>query len=108
MTTKDKSKDYRLRTKYGISLDIWNKMFEEQGKVCWICQRLPQSGILCVDHRHVKGYKKMSPEERALEVRGLLCFICNTTVGKLERRNRSREMLNRTVEYFKVFKMKGD
>lgn len=108
MNSKERTKHLRLYNTYGISLEQWNQMFEDQGKVCWICKTLPKSGILCVDHRHVKGYKKMSLEDKAKEVRALLCFQCNTSFGRLERRKEPRKLLERIVLYFKKFKIKGD
>jgi hypothetical protein len=83
-------------------------MIEQQDGRCWICKQVPKSGILCVDHRHVKGYKKLSAEERAKEVRALLCFMCNTGLHGIEKRKNARYLLERYNEYFKVFKIKGD
>lgn len=86
-------------------------MLNDQRGVCWICQTLPPSGRLNVDHMHVAKYKQLPPEEKIQYVRGLLCFNCNTTVGKLERTNNkelNRKRLNGLIEYFKVFKMKGE
>lgn len=103
-----KAKDKRLYETYGITLEEWNKMFEAQKGVCWICQTLPKSGILCVDHRHVSRYKKLPPEEKIKEVRSLLCYQCNVMLSKLERRKIARHLLNRINEYFKVHKIFGD
>lgn len=63
--------------KYGLSLDEWMAHFVAQGSVCAACKRYPQSGRLCVDHEHVRGWKKMPAEERKVYVRGLLCWTCN-------------------------------
>lgn len=64
--------------KYGLSLSAWRKMADEQHGVCFVCQRLPKSGRLCIDHEHAPGWKKMPPERRKLFVRGLLCWVCNS------------------------------
>lgn len=106
--TKEELKSERLYKTYGISLSTWNRMFEDQGGVCWICRTMPKSGILCVDHRHVSKYKKLSPEEKAKEVRGLLCFACNVGLHGLEKRKNARFLFERVQEYFKVFKIKGE
>lgn len=103
MNKKEIQKDKYLFKKYGISLKDWIKMSKDG---CWICGR--KEGRLNVDHRHVKGYKKLLPEERAKEVRGCLCFMCNVMLGKLERRKNARWLLGRTVAYFSVFDMFGD
>ena len=69
-------KDYRrndnLKRKYGITLDDWNNMFDEQKGCCAICTK-HQSQMkqrLHVDHCHESG-----------KVRGLLCTQCNTALG---------------------------
>lgn len=105
---KLRAKEIRLYNTYGLSLEKWNLMYEEQGRVCKICQTLPKSGILCVDHRHILKYKKLPPEERCKEVRGLLCFTCNVFLGKLEKRKNARFVLEQTVKYFSIYKIKGD
>jgi len=69
--------------KYGLSLEEWQAILDRQGGVCFVCEQEPTKGRLCIDHFHVKKWKKMPPEQRKLYVRGLLCFRCNTTfVGR--------------------------
>lgn len=63
--------------KYGLSVDEWRKMAEDQGGACFVCKKTPSTGRLCIDHEHVKGWKKMPPDKRKLYVRGLLCWVCN-------------------------------
>jgi hypothetical protein len=67
-----------LRT-YGISIEQYDAMLDEQGGVCAICgmpeTRTGRNGIvlpLAVDHDHETGI-----------VRGLLCSTCNTGIGGL-------------------------
>lgn len=71
---------YMLR-KYGITLDRYKEMLTEQGGVCAICKR-PERSIefktgqtrnLAVDHCHATK-----------KVRGLLCFDCNSAIGRLK------------------------
>lgn len=107
-TKKDLLKRARLYKTYGITLTEWGMKFDNQNGVCWICKKLPPSGRLCVDHRHIKNYKKMGPEDKKKEVRGLLCFMCNTGLHGIEKRNNAREILEGIYKYFKVFKIKGD
>lgn len=106
--SKRKSSNYRLLRTYGITTEIYDKMSEEQNHVCWICKNEPKKTRLNVDHRHVKNYKNLSKEEKSLEVRGLLCFRCNTALGGLEKSKESRKILIGIIAYFKVFKMKGE
>ena len=61
--------------KYGLSLDEWQSIAIAQNNVCAVCLRLPAKGILCVDHLHVKGFKKMQPEQKKKYLRGLLCRL---------------------------------
>ena len=63
--------------KYGLSKLEWQARLVWQRGVCAICKKLPKTGRLCIDHEHVKGWKKMPPEERKKYVRGLLCWVCN-------------------------------
>lgn len=63
--------------KYGLTASDWDAILERQGGVCAICEMLPKSGRLNVDHDHARGWKKMPPEKRAKHVRGLACFFCN-------------------------------
>jgi hypothetical protein len=63
--------------KYGLTLEDWRAILDGQGGVCFVCQKAPTSGRLCVDHEHRPGWKKKPPEERKKAVRGLLCFFCN-------------------------------
>jgi hypothetical protein len=69
----------RLETlaKYGLTVESWENLAACQEWVCGICKRLPASGKLCVDHEHVPRWKHMLAGQRALYVRGLLCWTCN-------------------------------
>lgn len=72
---KDKVKSYQLKFKYGLSIDEYNKMFEEQQGKCAICcsfiSNLDKSNKpAVVDHCHTTG-----------KVRGLLCMQCNSLLG---------------------------
>lgn len=106
--TKMSPRAKRLWNLYGITLDTYSTLLKKQKNVCDICKKLPKSGVLCVDHRHVKNYKKLKPEDKFKEVRGLLCFMCNVMIGKLERRKIARQLLKNTVKYFDEYKIFGD
>lgn len=76
----DKAKEQRLR-RYGITLQQYNQMREDQDYCCAICGRheeaveqgrsVSSNTSLCVDHCHTTD-----------KVRGLLCTNCNTMIGK--------------------------
>lgn len=63
--------------KYGLSEPEWNDILQSQGGVCPICKKVPTTGRWVTDHFHVKGFKKMSPEEKKKHVRGVCCTHCN-------------------------------
>lgn len=109
MDAKEKAKWNRLYKTYGITLIEWTEIFLNQGKVCACCKKLHPR--MCVDHIHVKGYKKMPPEEKKKYVRGICCFMCNTGFKSFEKTldgKRNRQQLEGTYEYFKQFKLKGE
>lgn len=64
--------------KYGFTAEEWREGMEKQDWKCGACRKRPVSGRLNYDHAHVRGWKKMPPEERKKYVRGWLCFMCNT------------------------------
>ena len=66
---------YRLKDKYGITLEDYDRMFDEQGGSCAVCgtEDPGRKGRFHVDHNHSTG-----------KVRGLLCMGCNTGLGALK------------------------
>jgi hypothetical protein len=54
---------------YNITIEDFNRMFEEQGGACGIC--VTKDVPLVVDHDHATG-----------EPRGLLCNACNHGLGR--------------------------
>ena len=66
-----KSREYALRSLFGITQADYDAMLEAQGGVCTICGEPCKSGRnLAIDHDHETG-----------EVRELLCSGCNTGIG---------------------------
>ena len=70
--------------KYGLTQEDWQAMLARQGGVCGVCGTVPSPGKntgkvrLVIEHEHVRGWKRMPPEERRLYVRGLTCWWCNS------------------------------
>lgn len=90
-----KVRDYGRRFEYlhdfGITIEDYNKMFDEQKGYCAICQR-HQSTFkrrLAIDHDHLTG-----------KVRGLLCDPCNRGMGMLKEHN-----LQRAITYLNKSKV---
>jgi hypothetical protein len=61
-------RQHALRTKYGLTIDAWEQMFNAQHRRCAICQRT--KGKWDTDHDHATG-----------KVRAILCSSCNKALG---------------------------
>lgn len=73
---KRAARDGHLRRKFGITVEQYEAMLDEQGGRCAICRREPHPTIsLHVDHDHDCGH-----------LRGLICFECNAGLGKFRDR----------------------
>ncbi len=66
----EKRQKYLTKT-YGISVEDYRAMLEDQDKRCAICGEI-YAEKLFVDHDHESG-----------SVRGLLCYACNSAIGYL-------------------------
>jgi len=95
---RDCSRDRRLVKVFGITLPEYEAILSIQNKVCWICQKPPKEGgrRLSVDHLHAKNEKKRNPREKRGRVRGLLCWRCNSSIGKF---NDNITLLRRAANY---------
>lgn len=60
-----------IRLHYGVSVDDYQRMYDDQRGCCAICFA-PFAGKGCIDHDHDTG-----------RVRGLLCKPCNLAVGQM-------------------------
>jgi len=84
---------YRLKNKYGISLEEYDALLKEQQYRCAICLcNVPSKKYhkyLAVDHDHKTG-----------KVRGLLCSNCNRALGFLkEQITTIQNMITYIVKY---------
>lgn len=61
-------RNWKLKTKYGLTLERYEAMLETQGGLCLVCKNAMKKPV--VDHNHTTG-----------AVRGLLCHKCNTGIG---------------------------
>jgi hypothetical protein len=65
-------KNTAIKSKFGINVNQYQLMLQEQNNVCFICSE-SETRDLAVDHCHTTG-----------RVRGLLCSKCNTAIGLLK------------------------
>ena len=70
---KDYFKRYKLNRHYNLSLEDYNRMYEEQNGKCYLCEKNIAGKEIKVDHNHKTG-----------KVRKLLCHNCNTSLGLLK------------------------
>lgn len=88
---KRQKRNNAYQRKYGITLDDYEKLLEEQDYTCKLCDHVddPSNGHtrLAVDHCHDTG-----------RVRGLLCRSCNVAIGSL---GDNEEGLKRALAYVK-------
>lgn len=89
---RNRERVYKMRSRYGIGPDDYERMHAEQEGLCAIC-REPETArhasgatkALSVDHCHDTG-----------RVRGLLCHRCNRVLGLL---NEDRALLTAATDY---------
>lgn len=84
----------RIRRRYGLDKEAFDRMQAEQDGKCAICRQPPGENIrahwggkLCVDHCHDTG-----------KTRGLLCNDCNLAIGYIQ----DPETLERAAEYLRL------
>jgi hypothetical protein len=88
---KDKYRDTYMRRTYGVSLEDYNQMTEQQQGVCYVCNGPPKGGKrLAIDHCHKTG-----------NVRKLLCTNCNTVLGLV---NEDVNIMNKLIDYIEEHK----
>lgn len=75
-----------LRKTYNIDIEDYNKMLKKQNGICAICFI---EAKLVVDHCHITK-----------KVRGLLCHVCNTGLGKFQD---DVMLLEQAISYLKRF-----
>lgn len=87
----------KLKSNYGITNEVYERMLKEQGGKCAICgseeTKNSYTQHFAVDHCHTSG-----------KVRGLLCDYCNTGLGRF---NDDTDTLEKAVEYLKKSREEG-
>jgi len=90
-----KHKNNLLQNKFNITLEEYNKMFEEQKGCCKLCKKHQTQckRALAVDHCH-----EHEKETGEVLVRGLLCDNCNLGLGNFKD---NLETLELAIKYLK-------
>lgn len=78
-----------LRQKYGIYIEDYKRMYENQAGLCAICDLSTPGRLLVVDHNH-----------HTQEVRALLCQPCNKAIGFARENPETLREMARYVEYY--------
>ena len=80
---------YNLEYKFGITVEQYKLMYEQQRGLCLICEKPPTGRFkkLAVDHCHSTG-----------KIRGLLCSGCNRAIGYLKD---DPQMLEKAAAYLR-------
>lgn len=84
---KESARNYSLKKRYGIDLEQYNVLLEQQNFSCAICGAHQDQCArrLAVDHCHTTN-----------QIRGLLCKACNTGLGSFQD---SPEILEKAIRY---------
>ena len=87
---KEKNRRYKLKTRYNITLETYNKMLTDQGHNCKICNTssCKTGKSFAVDHCHTSQ-----------EIRGLLCSSCNTALGLM---GDDTALMKKAIHYLKA------
>ena len=70
LNNADYYRNYNFKKRYGITVEVWEKIFIAQNKKCAICNGEGNKRGWALDHCHKTG-----------AVRGILCHPCNTAIG---------------------------
>ena len=84
---KDKRRARQLKKDYGISTAEWAVLYGLQAGRCAICGGVDNDRSLAVDHCH-----------RSEKIRGLLCLVCNMTLGRF---NDNPALLEKAAAYLR-------
>ena len=82
-TAKDRAKARRLADNFNLTIDMWECIYDFQGRNCAICKKPIKHPA--TDHRHSDGL-----------VRGILCMRCNRALGRF---NDSIKLLRAAADY---------
>lgn len=84
---KEVRRKAHIKYLYKVTPEEYDELLLKQDNVCALCLK-PESivgNVLCIDHCHTTG-----------RVRGLLCRLCNSALGKFKD---DKEILQRALNY---------
>lgn len=85
---KEKRRNAAIKHRYGITNKDYDELLEKQNNLCAICKsNLNSKRKFDIDHCHSSG-----------KVRGLLCSLCNTGLGKFRD---NIDFLNEAINYLR-------
>lgn len=97
---KNRVRENTLKRNYGITSREYDLMLEMQEGKCWICGTTPKTRRLAVDHKHQPKEKQLRNKGYQVEIRknirGLLCFQCNTS---LKRSKDNIDWMRKALDY---------
>ncbi len=82
------AKNYAINSKYGITLEDFNAILNEQDNKCPICGKELKGRNAHTDHCHTTG-----------KVRGILCCQCNQAIGLFKE---DTEAMFKAIQYLKI------
>lgn len=81
---KERHRNYALSKNYGITIEDFDYLLSIQNGYCAICKLDPSidKKKFSVDHCHSnKEFKKLDKIEKRRQIRGILCRLCNLSIG---------------------------
>jgi hypothetical protein len=103
--TTDQWKEYRLKKKFGLTLDDYNSMLVSQNSCCAICQtHISEYVSQCDGSKSVFAQRKSKQNfsvdhcHNTGKIRGLLCYNCNLLLGNAKDKI---NLLTSAIDYLK-------
>lgn len=95
---KERSKEYQIKVKYGITLNEFNELLAAQGGTCKLCKREVEE--FCVDHDH-----KCCPGVKTCGqcLRGIICHLCNGFIGHIENNDLDLTTIQRYMDESRLY-----
>lgn len=84
---------------YGLAIDDYNRMSEEQNGRCYICKQLPTAWKINTKNGPIKPKLVVDHCHKTGRVRRLLCQRCNNLVARMESTGTTAETLSLVMRY---------